>query len=429
MDFEFSADQEMLRDSVRALPRRQGADHATCAPSTTARDALGRDAVWDGLRELGVVGLLVPEEYGGAGMGMVDAAVVLEELGRAVLPGAVRVVRDRRGVAGARRGTPASTVPAARPGRRLDDRHGRALRGRRAVRVARAGDAARASTATTGDSTARRCTSPTRAAADLLLVTALDADGELGVFAVAARRRRRRRADADGRRQPQGGDGHVRRRDGAGGSAPATRRGAVARTLDRLGVAYVVDGVGAAQRALELAVEYAKERVQFDKPIGSFQAVQHLCADMLRTVELGRAAGYYACWALDDADPDEAHRAATMAQAFASDAFPQLGGTAIQVFGGIGFTWEHDIHLYYKRLLSLVGRARHRVATTSPSSPPSPSTDTTTVPRDADRPSQPDRPSPQIVIRVANVWSGAGFCHQSRSRGTPGSTAATASTR
>jgi alkylation response protein AidB-like acyl-CoA dehydrogenase len=128
---------------------------------------------------------------------------------------------------------------------------------------------------------------------------------------------------------------------------------AVARTVDRMAVATVIDGVGAAARALELAVEYAKERIAFDHPIGSFQAVQHLCADMLRAVELGRAAGYYACWAADDAPPEEAHRAATMAKAFASEAFPQVGGSAIQVFGGIGFTWEHDVHLYYKRLLSL----------------------------------------------------------------------------
>jgi alkylation response protein AidB-like acyl-CoA dehydrogenase len=105
--------------------------------------------------------------------------------------------------------------------------------------------------------------------------------------------------------------------------------------------------------------------VQFDKPIGSFQAVQHLCADMLRALELGRAAGYYSCWAADDADPSEAHRAAVMAKAFASDAYPQLGGSAIQVFGGIGFTWEHDIHLYYKRLLSLsasLGNASEHLA-------------------------------------------------------------------
>ena len=93
--------------------------------------------------------------------------------------------------------------------------------------------------------------------------------------------------------------------------------------------------------------------MQVAQPIGAFQAIQHLCSDMLRTVELGRAAGYYACWAADDAPPEEAHRAATLAGAFATEAFAQLGGTAIQVFGGIGFTWEHDIHLFYKRLLTL----------------------------------------------------------------------------
>ena len=100
--------------------------------------------------------------------------------------------------------------------------------------------------------------------------------------------------------------------------------------------------------------------MQFDRPIGSFQAVQHLCADMLRVVELGRVATLYACWAIDDAPPEEAHRAATMAKAYAGDAFTQVGASAIQVFGGLGFTWEHDIHLYFKRLLScatLVGNA------------------------------------------------------------------------
>src|SRR4029077_1002394 len=102
-------------------------------------------------------------------------------------------------------------------------------------------------------------------------------------------------------------------------------------------------------RAFELSVEYEKEREKSDKPIGAFQAVQHLCADMLRTVELGRAAAYYACWAIDDASAEEAHRASTIARAFAADSFPALGGSAIQVFGGIGFTWEHDIHLYFKR--------------------------------------------------------------------------------
>ena len=130
---------------------------------------------------------------------------------------------------------------------------------------------------------------------------------------------------------------------------------AVARTVDRLHTAAVVDGVGSAARALEISVEYAHARKQFDSPIGSFQAVQHLCADMLRNVELARAASYYACWALDAADAVEAHRAATMALAYAGDGLYDVGANTIQVHGGVGYTWEHDAHLFYKRLLTLQG--------------------------------------------------------------------------
>ena len=145
------------------------------------------------------------------------------------------------------------------------------------------------------------------------------------------------------------------RLDGARGwrLGPADATDVVAEVVDRMAVAAVVDGVGAAARALELAVDYAKERVQFDRPIGSFQAVQHLCADMLRAVELARAGAYYACWAADAGDDRERHRAATMAKAFASDELYRVGASAVQVFGGLGFTWEHDIHLFLKRVMSL----------------------------------------------------------------------------
>jgi alkylation response protein AidB-like acyl-CoA dehydrogenase len=141
------------------------------------------------------------------------------------------------------------------------------------------------------------------------------------------------------------------RRLGAGDATPA-----VGETRDRLAVADVVDGVGAAARALEMSVEHAKQRRQFDRPVGSFQAVQHLCADMLRAVELARAGASYACWALDVAAPAERHRAATLARAFAADELYRVGASAIQVHGGVGFTWEHDVHLYYKRLLTLQHR-------------------------------------------------------------------------
>ena len=353
MDFEFSADQEMLRDSVRRFL-------ADKAPIAYVRDAyetdgaeLGRDEVWTGLRDIGAVGLLVPEEHGGAGMGMVDAAVVLEELGGALGPapyassaiGAVSLVLR----AGAGR-EHAFLLPGLADGSTIG---AIALYEAGARYEWRAPECRAEIDGKTWAIHGLKTHVADAAAANLLLVIARDPDGVLGVFAVQGGDERvevEPSPSVDGSRK----EANVRFTGAGGwrlGSGDATE--AVARTLDRLAVAYVVDGVGAAQRALALAVEYAKERVQFDKPIGSFQAVQHLCADMLRALELGRAAGYYACWAADDAEPDEAHRAAVMAKAFASGAYAQLGGSAIQVFGGIGFTWEHDIHLYYKRLLSL----------------------------------------------------------------------------
>jgi alkylation response protein AidB-like acyl-CoA dehydrogenase len=342
----------MLRDSVHRLLSDKAPIPYLREQYETDGSALGRDTVWDGLRDMGVVGLLVPEEFGGAGMGMVDAAVVLEELGRALCPapyastaiGAVSLVVG----AGAAREhqfllpglADGSTIGALA----IYEPDGRYRWRTPASRVRLDGEMWRF------DGTKAHVADA--AACNLFLATALDPDGALGVYALERDNgvTVEPHATVDGSRK-EGTvtfEGAKAWRLGTGDASDA-----VARTLDRLAVAYVVDGVGAAQQALELVVDYAKERVQFDKPIGSFQAVQHLCADMLRALELGRAAGYYACWAADDAEPHEAHRAATMAKAFASDAYAQLGGTAIQVFGGIGFTWEHDIHLYYKRLLSL----------------------------------------------------------------------------
>jgi alkylation response protein AidB-like acyl-CoA dehydrogenase len=142
--------------------------------------------------------------------------------------------------------------------------------------------------------------------------------------------------------------------------APATRLdegddgSRLQHALDVAGLGLALDGVGAAAAALDLAVEYAKQREQFGVPIGSFQAVQHLCADMLRDVEMARLGCYYALWAGQDAN-DDFHRAATMAQAHAAEVCPHVAESVIQVFGGIGFTWEHDAHLYYRRVLAAAG--------------------------------------------------------------------------
>jgi alkylation response protein AidB-like acyl-CoA dehydrogenase len=343
LDFEFSEDQELLRATVRRFLTER-------APIAYVRDMLDdergtTDGVWSGLSVLGVAGLVVPEAHGGAGMGMVDMAVVLEELGRAVHPGPFASTAVGAASLIALAGTEddrAELLPALASGDAIGTV---ALSGPSETRADETGGEWRL----TGETTHV----PDAAAADSIVATATTADGELGAFLVAR--------DTPGLaiESTPTVDGTRKFATITLTEAPARRlgtgdaTGAVAETVDRLGVAAVVDGVGAASRSLEMAVEYAKERRQFNRPIGSFQAVQHLCADMLRAVELARAGGYYACWAADAADPAERHRAATIAQAFAADELYTVGASLIQVQGGIGFTWEHDAHLYYKRLLTL----------------------------------------------------------------------------
>jgi alkylation response protein AidB-like acyl-CoA dehydrogenase len=352
LDFERSADQEMLAETVS----RFLAERAPLSPYVRNQldDPIGTSPeVWAGLGDLGVIGLLAPEAHGGAGMGMVDVGVVLEALGRAVHPGpylasavgAVSLVTLAGSEADQARllpslasGETVGTVALWEPGRRAQWREPET--------TAKAdGDGWRLH--------GSKVHVPDAVGADVLLVVARLPEGGCGVFEVSP--------SADGVTITETPTVDGTRKEGTVALSGATgeRLGdgdattAVAETLDRLVVAMAIDGVGAASRALELAVEYAKERRQFDAPIGTFQAVQHLCADMLRAVELARASAYYASWACDAADATERHRAATMAQAFAADSLYEVGASSIQVFGGIGFTWEHDIHLYYKRLLSL----------------------------------------------------------------------------
>ncbi len=124
--------------------------------------------------------------------------------------------------------------------------------------------------------------------------------------------------------------------------------GILSRTLDLAAIALAAEQVGGAQRCLDLAVEYAKQRVQFGRPIGSFQAIQHKCSDMLVRVESARSAAYYAGWAAAVGDP-EVPVLASLVKAYCSEAYFFCAAEAIQIHGGVGFTWEYDIHLYFKR--------------------------------------------------------------------------------
>jgi alkylation response protein AidB-like acyl-CoA dehydrogenase len=127
--------------------------------------------------------------------------------------------------------------------------------------------------------------------------------------------------------------------------------GTLRRVLDIATAALSAEMVGTAQKALDISVDYAKTRVQFGKPIGSFQAVKHKCVDMMVAVENARSLTYYACWTVDERVA-EAATAVPMAKAYASDMAKNVTSEAIQVHGGIGFTWEHDMHLYHRRALA-----------------------------------------------------------------------------
>ncbi|CDO90432.1 acyl-CoA dehydrogenase [Mycobacterium triplex] len=340
MNLELTDEQVALRD----ITRRFLADKAPI--SGHVRELLDdpsgmdghADAVWRGLADLGATGLLVPEEHGGAGMTMVEAGVVAEELGAALYPGpwlstAVAAPRaltrlcDNDSAATILTGIADGTTIAAVglldfENVAVDD--GDVLRGE-------LGDVSDA------------------AAAGVLLVLAEESNGT-ALFAI--------RTDSPGfTAVPERGIDQTRKQfrvklDGTPAQRLATAAPAdVAAVIDDLLIATAADALGAARAVMDLAVEYAKVRKQFGQVIGSFQAVQHLCVDMYETVELARSGVIHALWAADAAGPDERHLAALRAKAFAGR-LATVGDTAIQVFGGIGYTWEHDAHLYLKRLLS-----------------------------------------------------------------------------
>ena len=338
MNLELTDEQVALRDTTR----RFLAEKAPISGHVRALldDPTGVDeAVWRGLADLGVTGLLVPEEHGGAGMTMVEAGVVAEELGAALHPGpwlssAVGAARALTRLGG--EGSAAAILAGIADGTTI------ATAGfldfeRASIQVA--GQVLRGEIAGVADA----------AAADTLLVFAEDPAGT-GLFALKT-------GCAGICVTPERGIDQTRKRfhvklDGAS----ATRLAAaspddVAAVVDDVLIATAADALGAARAVMHLAVEYAKARKQFGQVIGSFQAVQHLCVDMYETVELARSGVIHALWAADNAAPAERHLAALRAKAFAGR-LATVGDTAIQVFGGIGYTWEHDAHLYLKRLLS-----------------------------------------------------------------------------
>jgi alkylation response protein AidB-like acyl-CoA dehydrogenase len=333
MNLELTDEQLALRDTVRRYMAEKASVTTHVRPMLD--DPTGTtDEVWAGLAALGATGVLVPQEYGGSGMTMVEAGVVAEELGAALYPGPWL----------------SSAVAATRALTRMATGAGSLLRG----------IADGSTTATVGplsgpcpviDNGVLRGEIPAlpdAAAADVVLVLAEDG-GTTGLFAVDAKSAgvsvtQRSHVDSTRKLFDVVFDG-VAVQWLASPSADDIQV-----LVDDVLIAGAADALGAANGVMNLAVEYAKVRRQFDQPIGSFQAVQHLCVDMYETVELARSGVLHAVWAADAAPPAERHLAAVRAKAFAGK-LATVADTAIQVFGGIGYTWEHDAHLYLKRLL------------------------------------------------------------------------------
>jgi alkylation response protein AidB-like acyl-CoA dehydrogenase len=332
MNLELIDEQLALRDTVRQFLAEKAGVAAHVRPLLD--DPTGTtDEVWRGLANLGATGVLVAQDHDGLGMTMVEAGVVAEELGAALHPGPWL----------------SSAVVAARALMRtgIDDRLLAEIAcGTAIVTVGPLGGAQPAAegAALRGEMTAV----PDAAAATVLLVFAEEPNGT-GLYSVdpgsdGVTVTARPHVDPTHKLFDVVLDGvHARRL----GSASAA---AVQAVIDDVVIARAADALGAATAVMNLAIDYAKVRRQFDQPIGSFQAVQQLCVDMYEAVELARSGVIHALWAADAAEPAERHLAAVRAKAFAGR-LAAVGDIAIQVFGGIGFTWEHDAHLYLKRLL------------------------------------------------------------------------------
>lgn len=352
MDFTFSAEQDALRAVARSFLAAE-------APPTYVRAMLDDERgvtedVWAQTVDLGWPGLLIPEAHGGTGLDLLDAVVLCEEMGALPLPGPWF----------------SSTLCASLVALQLDDAEvlGDLAAGR--VRATVAIEESGARDPLDGISCAAR---PTGAGwvldglkplvldghtADLAYVVAHDGDG-LATFAVDEPRgelvpsldvtRKMARLTLDAR---------PARRVGPAGD----QRALLARAIDDIGIALCAESVGACDRALEMATEYAKARVQFDRPIATFQVIKHKIVDMLHQLELARVATHYAAWA-SQVDDLQREAAAASCKGFVAEAATMITGENIQVHGGLGFTWDIDCHLLFRRVKAndvLFGRQGHQ---------------------------------------------------------------------
>ena len=354
MNFGFNDEQELLRSTARKFFENE------CGSDTVRRlmetpEGISPD-LWTKLAEQGWLGLVYPEAYDGMGLGLVDLVVLMEEMGRAVVPGPYFSAVLLGGLAILEAGGEAQKkewLPKIAAG----DRRVALAWMEPSAQLGPAGV-----TLTAVEKGGRYLLSGTKLfvhdahIADALVVAArtrpgAGADGVslfllpkgtrgLEVTLLPTMDQTRKLCEVSLSDVSVGADALL----GAAGAGWAP----LSRVLDRATVALCAEMCGGAQKVLDMTVEYAKIRQAFGRPIGSYQGVKHRAADMLVDVENSKSITYYAAWALDEGAA-EAPLAVSMAKAYVSDAYRRVAAAGIQLHGGIGFTWEHDLHLYFKR--------------------------------------------------------------------------------
>ena len=350
MNFAFTEEQEELRKTVRAFLDSKSPETAVRAQMETEQ---GFDkAVWEQMgSQMGLMGLHIPEEFGGMGFSYVELGVVLEEMGRALLcaPYFSTVVlaantllqsgddaAKKKYLPGIAAGETIATLACTEPSGKWDEA---------GVTMKASGSGSKF----TLDGTKMFVIDGHTAS--LIIVAARTAKG-VSLFAVDGNAKgltRTALSTMDQTRKQaklefKGVEAELIGTDGKGWEV-------LSKVFDLAAVALAAEQVGGAQKVLEMAVEYAKVRVQFGRPIGSFQAIKHKCADMLLEVESAKSAAYYGMWCASEMN-EELASVASLSKAYCSEAYFHAAAENIQIHGGIGFTWEHPAHLYFKRAKS-----------------------------------------------------------------------------
>jgi len=366
VDVQLTEEQEALRESAREFLRRECPNAFVREQMAETKDLGG--PLWQQMAELGWLGLTVPEAYGGAGLDLLSLSIVCQEMGRTLLPLpylSTVAIGARALVLGGNDEQKATHLPGIAEGRtrialaQLEEGSDWRPQGIELCATTR-GNALTLSGTKLFAHDAQN--------ADLLIVpvrTSGTAENGITLYLLDAR--------ASGvsitpieyvdqtRRVCAVGFNDVELAESCILGKPDQGWPLLERTLDYAKVALCGEMLGGSELVHEESVRYAKQREQFGKPIGTFQAIQHKCANQFIHVEGMRSAMYYAAWATENDEPD-AHLSACLAKAYCGDAYDEVAGAAIQIHGGLGFTWEQDLHLYYKRAKASqfwLGDARH----------------------------------------------------------------------